>query len=90
MDPHHKADLDLALPKGKAFWIGIGLMVMSFSAVLLYLLIPFLPVSSDTMLGMLVGGWVVSWGLFFAGTLLAGKEGYPYLKQLVRKQFQKR
>jgi hypothetical protein len=90
MDPHQKAEPDLALPKGRAFWIGIGLMVISMSAVLFYLVIPFLPVSSDTMVRMLVGGWIVSWGLFFVGTLLAGKRGYPYLKRIVRKRFQKR
>ncbi len=95
MDPHQEAEPDLALPKGRAFWIGIGLMVISMSflpvsAVLFYLVIPFLPVSSDTMVGMLVGGWIVSWGLFFVGMLMAGKKGYPYLKQLVRKRFQKR
>lgn len=92
MDPHEEAELDLILPRGRAFWIGIGLMAISFSflpvsAVLFYF---YLPIPSDTMLGMLVGGWIVSWGLLFVGTLLAGKEGYPYLKQLVRKRFQKR
>ncbi|MFQ5803156.1 MAG: hypothetical protein ACE5JQ_09710 [Candidatus Methylomirabilales bacterium] len=90
MDPHQKAEPDLTLPKGRAFWIGIGLMVFSFSAVLFYLVIPFLPVSSDTMVGMLIGGWIVSWGFFFVGVLLAGREGYPYLKQLVQKRFRKR
>ncbi len=90
MDPHQEAEPDLTLPRGRAFWIGIGLMAISFSflpvsAVLFYLAMP-----SDTMLGMLVGGWIVSWGLTFVGTLLAGKEGYPYLKRIVRKRFQKR
>ncbi len=90
MDPHQEAEPDLTLPRGRAFWIGIGLMAISFSflpvsAVLFYLAMP-----SDTMLGMLVGGWIVSWGLFFVGTLLAGKKGYPYLKRIVRKRFQKR
>ncbi len=90
MDPYQETEPDLALPKGRAFWIGVGLMVISMSAVLFYLVIPFLPVSSDTMVRMLVGGWIVSWGLFFVGMLMAGKKGYPYLKQLVRKRFQKR
>lgn len=90
MDPHQEADLDLAFPRGRAFQIGIGLMVISMGAVLFYLAIPFLPVSSNTMVRMLVGGWIVSWGLFFVGMLLAGKKGYPYLKQRVRKRFQKR
>ena len=90
MDPYQKAEPDLALPKGKAFWIGIALMVMSFGPFGFYFVIPFLPVSSVTMLRLFVAGLIASWGLFFIGTLLAGKDGYTYLRQLFRKRFQKR
>ncbi len=65
--------------------MAISFSFLPVSAILFYLAMP-----SDTMLGMLVGGWIVSWGLTFVGTLLAGKEGYPYLKRIVRKRFQKR
>lgn len=67
--------------------MAISFSFLPVSAVLFYF---YLAIPSDTMVRMLVGGWIVSWGLFFVGTLLAGKKGYPYLKQLVRKRFQKR
>ena len=89
MDQYQKTEPDLVLPKGKAFWIGIALMVMSFGPFGFYFVIPFLPVSSVNMLRLFVAGLIVSWGLFFIGTLLAGKDGYTYLRHLVRKRFQR-
>jgi hypothetical protein len=46
-------------------------------------------VSSETKTGIAVIGWAVSWLLFFIGSLLAGNEGYSYLKQLFRRWLQK-
>ena len=69
--------------------MGIGLMATSFGIFALFLIIPFLPVSSETKAGIAVTGWAVSWLLFFIGSLLAGNEGYSYLKQFFRRWFQK-
>jgi membrane protein CcdC involved in cytochrome C biogenesis len=89
MDPGHKAEPEPSSPRGVAFWAGIGLMVASFSAFAFYLVIPFLPVSVETMTNLLVIGVIVSWGLFLLGTFLAGKEGYLYLKRRVGNWFRK-
>jgi len=48
-----------------------------------------LPVSSEMKAGIAVIGWAMSWLLFVIGSLLAGNEGYSYLKQLFRRWFQK-
>ena len=69
--------------------MGIGLIAASFGIFALFGVIPFLPVSSETKTGIAVIGWAVSWLLFFIGSLLAGNEGYSYLKQLFRRWFQK-
>ncbi|MFQ5846647.1 MAG: hypothetical protein ACE5IQ_03120 [Candidatus Methylomirabilales bacterium] len=89
MDPVQHTKPDPARPKGKGFWIGVGLMASSFAVLGFYLVIPFLPVSEKTMVSMLGVGWLVSWGLFFVGTLLVGRDGYLYLKQLVRNWFRR-
>jgi hypothetical protein len=64
-------------------------MVASFGSIALFGIIPFLPVSSELKVGMAVIGWATSWLLFVIGSLLAGSEGYSYLKQLLRRWFQK-
>ncbi|MFQ5853591.1 MAG: hypothetical protein ACE5JU_23785 [Candidatus Binatia bacterium] len=64
-------------------------MVTSFGVFVLYLMIPFLPVSLKAKAGIAIVGWAIGWGLFLVGTLLAGKDGYRYLKQLVRSRFRK-
>ncbi len=89
MDPMRKADTNHAYPKGRAFWIGMGLMAASFGVFVLYLVIPFLPVSFEVKASIAIAGWVIGWGVFLVGTFLAGKDGYPYLKQLVRSRFRK-
>ena len=90
MGRHAKGAPDLSFPKGKAFRVGIGLMIASFGFLVFYIVLPFLPVSSATMWRILLGGLIANWGMFFVGTLLAGRDGYPYLKHLVRKLFHKR
>ncbi len=89
MDPMQKVDTNPAYPKGRAFWIGIGLMATSFGVFVVYLVIPFFPVSFKAKASIAIAGWVIGWGVFLIGTLLAGKDGYPYLKQLVRSRFRK-
>jgi hypothetical protein len=69
--------------------VGIGLIAASFGIFVLFGVIPFLPVSSETKTGIAVIGWAVSWLLFFIGSLLAGNEGYSYLKRLFRRWLQK-
>jgi len=69
--------------------VGIGLIAASFGIFALFGVIPFLPVSSETKAGIAVIGWAISWALFFIGSLLAGNEGYSYLKQLIRRWFQR-
>ncbi len=89
MNPLQKVNPTPGYPKGKALWTGIGLMASSFGIFPLYLVIPFLQVSFETKATIATAAWGLSWVLFFVGTLLAGKEGYPYLKQLVRSRFRK-
>lgn len=64
-------------------------MVASFGNFALFGIIPFLPVSLEMKAGIAIIGWAMSWLLFIIGSLLAGNEGYSYLKQLLRKWFQK-
>jgi len=64
-------------------------MVVSFGNFALFGIIPFLPVSSEMKAGIAVIGWAMSWLLFVIGSLLAGNEGYSYLKQLFRRWFPK-
>jgi hypothetical protein len=64
-------------------------MVASFGNLALFGIIPFVPVSSEMKVGIAVIGWAMSWLLFVTGSLLAGNEGYAYLKQLFRRWIQK-
>ncbi len=89
MDQGEKPTPHPSHPKGIAFWVGIGFMITSFGVFVLYVIIPFVVPSAEEMATILVVGWIVSWGLFFIGTLLAGKEGYQYLKRRVRSWFRK-
>ena len=68
--------------RGSRFWIGLGVMVLSFALYPAYGLIAFLPISAQAKAGAMAAGWALSWSLFFVGSLLAGKEGGVYLKQL--------
>jgi hypothetical protein len=71
-------------PKGNSpsFWLGVGLMAASFGIYLCYPAIPFLPISLAAKVGLGVVGSVVSWSIFFVGSLLAGREGRIYLRRL--------
>jgi hypothetical protein len=89
MNPLQKVDPTPARLKGKVFWTGVGLIFSSFGVFLLYLVIPFLSVSFEAKASIAIAAWILSWGLFSVGTLLTGKEGYRYLKQLVRDRIRK-
>ena len=64
---------------GFRFWVGVALMALSFGIYLAYPTIPFLPISGRAKVAAAVGGGIVSWGIFFIGSFLAGREGYAYL-----------
>lgn len=64
-------------------------MGMSFGALPLYFVIPFLSVSLKAKVRIGIAAWIVSWGIFCVGMLLAGKDGYLYLRGLLRSQFRK-
>jgi hypothetical protein len=76
-------------PSGKAFWVGIGLIIVSFGIMGFYLVIPFLPVSLNAKVGIVLAISASGWGLFFVGSFITGKEGFPFLKQQVRNRFRK-
>ena len=87
--PHQEVGPAPLRPRERGFRVGIGLMVVSFGNFALFGIIPFLPVSSEMKAGIAVIGWAMSWLLFVIGSLLAGNEGYSYLKQLFRRWFPK-
>ncbi len=58
-------------------------MGVSFSIYVAYLVLPFLPISAWAKGGVAVGMWIVSWGMFLAGSVLAGREGLAYLKRCI-------
>ncbi len=69
---------------GFSFWLGVMLMALSFGIYPAYPVVPFLPISRWAKGGAAVGMSVVSWGMFFVGSVLAGKEGVAYLKRRFR------
>ena len=89
MEPPRTPDPAPAPPKGRAFWVGIWLIALSFSIFALYPAIPFLSISLRAKATVAFVGWGISWGLFLLGALLAGSEGYPYFKQLLRRRLGK-
>ncbi len=89
MKPLEKIPPTFPNPDGRAFWIGIGLMIVSFGIMAFYFAIPFLPVSLNAKAGIVIAISALSWGLFFVGSLFAGKEGFPFLKQQVRNRFRR-
>jgi hypothetical protein len=71
----------LPRPRGFSFWLGVVLIALSFAIYPAYPVVPFLPISRWAQGGAAVGMSVLSWGMFIAGSLLAGKKGVAYLKQ---------
>ncbi len=64
-------------------------MVSSFAVFLVYLILPFLQLSLEVKVRIGIVAWVVSWTFFFAGMLLAGRDGYLYLRAWIRQQFRR-
>ncbi len=89
MKPLEKFPPTYPNPNGRSFWIGIGLIIVSFVIMAFYFAIPFLPVSLNAKAGIVIAISALSWGLFFVGSLFTGKEGFPFLKQQVRTRFRR-
>lgn len=71
--------------KGRRFRVGIALLATSFGVFGLYVVVPFLPLSVERKVFIVLVGSLISWCVFLIGTLLAGPDGYLYLKRLVRR-----
>ncbi len=71
-------------PKGALhrarFIAGITLMSASFLVYPAYSVVPFLPVSDRMKIGVTLLTSLLSWGIFYAGIYLSGREGYEWLK----------
>ena len=63
------------------FVVGIILMAASFLVYPAYSMVPFLSLSDRMKIGVTVLASVLSWGVFYAGIYLSGREGYDWLKQ---------
>ncbi len=71
-------------PKGALhrarFIAGIILMSASFLVYPAYSVVPFLPLSDRMKIGVTLLTSLLSWGIFYAGIYLSGREGYEWLK----------
>ncbi|GEM_PF-1285905 len=67
------------------FFAGIGLMAVSFSVYPAYPIILLLPFSGQIKVAVMVAASLLSWGIFGAGFLLAGREGYDWLKGVCKR-----
>lgn len=75
------------MTEGKAtprFYIGIVLMVGSFSTYLVYPLIPFLSYSNRVKVILAFIVWGVAWAVFAVGFAFSGKEGYGKIKNFAK------
>ena len=87
-----KRDLDVDLPvaaperrKSLRFIAGTVLMAGSFLVYPSYpVILLWLPVSARLKALLSVAVWIISWGTFSLGALLAGPEGYAWFKGLWR------
>jgi hypothetical protein len=68
-------------PQGLSFWLGVILMALSFGIYPAYPVVPFLPISTWRKGEVAVALSAVSWGMFFVGSVLVGKNSVAYLKQ---------
>jgi hypothetical protein len=62
------------------------LMMLSFGIYPSYPLVLFLPISAWRKGGVAIGLSAVSWGMFFVGSVLVGKNGMDYLKRRLFKR----
>jgi hypothetical protein len=74
------------------FVAGIALIISSFLVYPAYpIIILFLPSLGSIKLAVIVvTAWLLSWGVFSAGILLVGLEGYEWLKNLWKREHSRR
>ena len=63
------------------FIAGIILMTASFLVYPAYSVVPFLSLSDRIKIAVTLLASLLSWGVFYAGTYLIGREGYDWLKR---------
>lgn len=63
------------------FVAGVTLIAASFLVYPAYSIVPFLPLSDRMKIGVALLGSLLSWGAFYAGIYLSGREGYDWLRQ---------
>ena len=68
-------------PQRLSFWLGVILMALSLGIYPAYPVLPFLPISAWRKGEVAIGLAAVSWGMFFVGSVLVGKNGVAYLKR---------
>ncbi len=72
-------------PKGAVrrarFIAGITLMTASFLVYPAYSVVPFLSLSDRMKIGVTLLTSLLSWGVFYAGIYLSGREGYDWLRR---------
>ncbi len=56
-------------------------MSASFLVYPAYSVVPFLPFSDTMKIGVTLLSSLLSWGIFYAGIYLSGREGYEWLKR---------
>lgn len=66
--------------KRMRFFAGTILIAASFLVYAAYPLLAFLPLSAQIKVLTVVAASLLSWGIFGAGVLLTGREGYDWLK----------
>jgi len=71
--------------KPARFIAGITLMAASFLVYPAYSVVPFLSLSDKMKIGVTLLASLVSWGLFYIGIYLSGREGYDWLKRRWRR-----
>ena len=67
------------------FFAGIILIAVSFLVYPAYPIIMLLPFSGQVKAAVMVAASLLSWGIFGAGFLLAGREGYDWLKGVCKR-----
>jgi hypothetical protein len=66
---------------GKSFWLGVMLIAASFAIYPAYPVIALLPLPVTARVGGAILGSMLSWGVFFVGSMLAGRRGVHYVKR---------
>lgn len=79
-----RADAPKPPALGASAYSGLGLIALAFLIYPLYPFIAVLPLPLAGKVAVGVGAYALSWGLFFAGGYLGGRESWRYLKARLR------